>query len=94
MAARDRQCAKCSKKIPTVGVKTGLASPAAVRFRKGQYAGRWLCTACGEPEKAKGQIVETIYVADKKGQDLGALPAPAAGPAETAEPLPRADAQA
>lgn len=73
-----------------MGVKTGKASAAAVRFRKGQYGGRWLCITCGQADKSKGQIVETLYVADPKGKDLGDQPAAAGAPAES---LPNAEAQ-
>lgn len=95
MAGLERQCAKCSKKIPTTGVKVGPATAAAARFRKGQYAGRWLCSACGVTEKSRGQLVETLYVADPKGKELlpAAKPAGDGKPQQPAE-LPKADAQA
>lgn len=88
MAGLHRTCSKCSKTIPTVGVKVGPASPAAARLRKGRFAGRWICWACAEVEKARGQVVETLYVADAKGKHLlpEAAKPPAGKPVKTQAP--------
>lgn len=69
-----RHCAKCGKVIPTVSVTDGTVSVAAVRHKKGQYQGLWLCAPCGQSIQPGREAQETIYAADPKGQVLEAKP--------------------